>query len=95
MGVFQDKFYKENNFKPYEKLDDIIYVIACILSLGLVYLITIIIEKGVSNPLGYLGLMIKDIEVEVGKIKEEIGEIKKNTDTIKSEIEALKGRVGH
>ena len=63
--------------------DDVIYVIACILSLGLVYLITIIIEKGVSNPVGYLTLITKDIEIEVSKIKEDVAKIKLEIEDIK------------
>lgn len=83
MGGYSDRLSKDEVCNWFNTFDDIIYIIACVLSLGLVYVIRIIIARGVSKPLDYIAVITKDIEIEVGKIKEEVGKIK-------SEIECIK-----
>jgi len=67
--------------------DGIVYAIACVVSLGLVFLIRIIITRAVSGSLHYYA--VDSIEDEVADMKSEIGTIKANTEKIKSEVETI------
>jgi len=88
----QEKLEREAGQFFFDRVNEIIYIIACVASLGLVYLLRIIIEKGVTYPVNSLVLVTQDIETEVCKIKSELEDIKKTVNDIEAMVENYKGK---
>ncbi len=88
MGKYQDLISKNYPIPSafVDFVEHIIYIVACVATCGLVYLIRIIIKHGMADSYDTLiGLhaVTKDIDIEVGKIKEEVSKIKSEIEDIK------------